>query len=257
MAKHLIMTNQVDRFDSVTEYFRANPRHAAQWGRRMTTSVRKFARHDTYLSFYIPMAYVIGSAAGHLTPLYPTHRKDVDILASHALISELRKYMVSETGYDEKKRLKEAIAKVQKAISAGQSEPPAPFRDPFVYVSDERVRTVLDGRQPEPLDVNIEGLQSVHHAAQGPGPKQEPIVKGGKGKGKKGEKGGKGGSHHQSQVKCQEKGLVRAIVHLSHRQKRRLMLGRLRWRLMQLWLNRRRLGSRWWLKEPGRAQRLK
>ena len=102
--------------------------------------------------------------------------------------------MVSETGYDEKKRLKEAIAKVQKAISAGQSEPPAPFRDPFVYVSDERVRTVLDGRQPEPLDVNIEGLQSVHHAAQGPGPKQEPIVKGGKGKGKKGEKGGKGGS---------------------------------------------------------------
>ena len=163
VAKHLIKTNQVDRFDSVTEYFRANPVHAAQWGRRMTTSVRKFARHDTYLSFYIPIA-------------------------------DLRKYMVSETGYDEKKRLREAIAKVQKAISAGQSEPPAPFRDPFVYVSDERVRTVLDGRQPEPLDVNIEGLQSVHHAAQGPGPKQEPIVKGGKGKGKKGEKGGKGGS---------------------------------------------------------------
>ena len=148
VAKHLIKTNQVDRFESVTEYFRANPRHAAQWGRRMTTSVRKFARHDTYLSFYIPMAYVIGSAAGHLTPLYPTHRKDVDILKSHALISQLRKYMVSETGYDEKKRLKEAIAKVQKAISAGQSEPPAPFRDPFVYVSDEKVRTVLDGRQP-------------------------------------------------------------------------------------------------------------
>ena len=71
------------------------------------------------------MAYVIGSAAGHLTPLYPIHRK----------------HMVSETGYDEKKRLKEAIAKVQKTISAGQSEPPAPFRDPFVYVSDERVRT--------------------------------------------------------------------------------------------------------------------
>ena len=100
---------------------------------------------------YFPMAYVIGSAAGHLTPLYPTHRKDVDILGSHALISQLRQYMVSETGYDEKKRLKEAIAKVQKAISAGQSEPPAPFRDPFVYVSDERVRTVLDGSQPEPL----------------------------------------------------------------------------------------------------------
>ena len=76
VAKHLIKTNQVDRFESVTEYFRANPRHAAQWGRRMTTSVRKFARYDTYLSFYIPLAYVIGSAAGHLTPLYPTHRKD-------------------------------------------------------------------------------------------------------------------------------------------------------------------------------------
>ena len=102
--------------------------------------------------------------------------------------------MVSETGYDEKRRLKEAIAKVQKAISAGQSEPPAPFRDPFVYVSDERVRTVIDGSQPEPLNVDIEGLQSVHHAAPGPGPKQEPVVKGGKGKGKKGEKGGKGGS---------------------------------------------------------------
>ena len=194
VAKHLIKTNQVDRFDSVTEYFRANPIHAAQWGRRMTTSVRKFARHDTYLSFYIPMAYVIGAAAGHLTPLYPTHRKDADILASHILMTDLRNYMVSATGYDEKKRLREAVAKVQKAISAGQSEPPAPFRDPFVYVSDERVRTIIDGRQPEPLDVNVEELQSVHHAAQGPGPKQEPIVKGGKGKGNKGEKGGKGGS---------------------------------------------------------------
>ena len=63
------------------------------------------------------MAYVIGAAAGHLTPLYPTHRKDVDILASHALIADLRKYLVSATGYDEKKRLREAVAKVQKAIS--------------------------------------------------------------------------------------------------------------------------------------------
>ena len=71
MAKHLIKTNQVDRF--------ANPVHAAQWGRRMTTSVRKFARHDTYLSFYIAMAYVIGAAAGHLTCMYPTHRKDAAI----------------------------------------------------------------------------------------------------------------------------------------------------------------------------------
>ena len=189
VAKHLIKTDQVDRFDSVTEYFRANPMHAAQRGRRMTTSVRKFARHDTYLSFYIPMACVIGAAAGYLTPLYPTHRKDVDILASHALIADLRRYLVSATGYDEKKRLREAVAK-----NAGQSEPPAPFRDPFVYVSDERVRTEIDGRQPEPLEVNVEELQSAHHAAQGPGPKQEPIVKGGKGKGKKGEKGGKGGS---------------------------------------------------------------
>ena len=42
--------------------------------------------------------------------------------------------------------------------------------------------------------MNVEELQSVHHAAQGPGLKPEPIVKGGKGKGKKGEKGGKGGS---------------------------------------------------------------
>ena len=50
VAKHLIKTNQIDRFESVTEYFRANPARAAQWGRRMTTSVRKFARHDTYLS---------------------------------------------------------------------------------------------------------------------------------------------------------------------------------------------------------------
>ena len=112
--------------------------------------------------------------------------------------------MVSATGYDEKKRLREAVAKVQKAINAGQSEPPAPFRDPFVYVSDERVRTIIDGRQPEPLDVNVDELQSVHHAAQGPGPKQEPIVKGGKGKGKKGEKGGKGGSHH-SQRRVRER----------------------------------------------------
>ena len=39
VAKHLIRTNQIDRFESVTEYFRANPAHAAQWGRRMTTSV--------------------------------------------------------------------------------------------------------------------------------------------------------------------------------------------------------------------------
>ena len=131
----------------------------------------------------------------------------MDILASHALIADLRRYLVSATGYDEKRRLREAVAKVQKAINAG----PAPFRDPFVYVSDERVRTVLDGRQPDPLQVNVEELQSVHHAAQGPGPKQEPIIKGGKGVVLP--------AHHQSQVKCQEKGLVRAIVHLSHRRK--------------------------------------
>ena len=109
VAKRLIKTNQVDRFESVTEYFRANPVHAAQWGRRMTTSVRKFARHDTYLSFYIPTAYVIGAAAGHLTPMYPTHRKDADILASHKLMADLRNYMVLATGYDEKRRLREAV----------------------------------------------------------------------------------------------------------------------------------------------------
>ena len=158
----------------------------------MTTSVRKFARHDTCLSFYIPMAYVIGAAAGHLTPIYPAHRKDADILASHRLMADFRNYIVSSTGYDEKKRLREAIAKVQKAIRDGRSEPPAPFRDPFVYVSDEKVRTIVDGKQPELQDVNIDELQSVHHAAQGPGPKQEPVIKGGEGKGKKGEKGGKG-----------------------------------------------------------------
>ena len=155
----------------------------------MTTSVRKFARHDTYLSFYIPMAYVISAAAGHLTPMYPTHRKDGDILASHRLMADIRNYMASSAGYDEKKRLREAIAKVQKAISAGRSEPPLPIRDPFVYVSDDKVRTVIGGEQPEPQDVNIDELLSAHHAA---GPKQEPITTGGKGK--KGEKGGKGDS---------------------------------------------------------------
>ena len=97
--------------------------------------------------------------------------------------------MVSATGYDEKRRLREAVAKVQKAINAGQSEPLAPFRDPCVYVSDDRVRTVLDGRQPDPLNVNVDELQSVHRAAQGPGPKQEPIIKGGKGRERKREEG--------------------------------------------------------------------
>ena len=126
--------------------------------------------------------------------MYPTHRKDADIPASHRLMADIRKYMVSSTGYDEKKRLREAIAKVQKAINDGRSEPPVPFRDPLVSVSDERVRTVVDGKRPEPQDVNIDELQSVHHAAQGPGPKQEPVIKGGKGKGEKGEKGGKGDS---------------------------------------------------------------
>ena len=58
--------------------------------------------------------------------------------------------------------------------------------------------------------MNIEGL-----AAQGPGPKQEPIVKG-----KRAARAAVLPAHHQSQVKC--KGLVRAVVHLSHRQKRRL-----------------------------------
>ena len=194
VAKHLIKTDQIDRFESVTDYFRANPAHAAQWGRRMTTSVRKFARHDTYLSFYIPMAYVIGAAAGHLTPMYPTHRDDVEILASHRLMSDLRNYLVSSTGYDEKKRLREAVAKAQKAISAGQSEPPAPFRDPSVDGSGAD-RSWYSA--PEPVDVNIEELQSVHHVAP-------PVTKGGKGKGKKGEKGGKGDSSSDPQPKSGE-----------------------------------------------------
>ena len=45
-------------------------------------------------------------------------------MASHRLMANIRPFMVSSAGYDEKKRLKEAIAKVQKAISEGQSEPP-------------------------------------------------------------------------------------------------------------------------------------
>ena len=83
--------------------------------------------------------------------------------------------MVSSAGYDEKKRLKEAIVKVQKAISEGRSDAPVPIRDPFVYVSDEKVRTVIGGKQPEPQDVNIDELQSAHLVAKGPGPKQEPV----------------------------------------------------------------------------------
>ena len=51
-------------------------------------------------------------AAGHLTPMYPTHRKDDYILASHRLMANIKSFMVSSAGYDEKKRLKEAIAKV-------------------------------------------------------------------------------------------------------------------------------------------------
>lgn len=80
-------------------------------------------RHDTYLSFYIPMVYVIGAAAGHLTPLYPLCRKDEDILASHRLMSKIRSFVASSTGYDEKKRLKEAIAKV-----IGSSRSPTEIR---------------------------------------------------------------------------------------------------------------------------------
>ena len=52
--------------------------------------------------------------------------------------------------------------------------------------------------------MNIDELQSVHHAAQGPGPKQEPVIKGGKGKGKKGEKGGKGDSPSDPRPKSGE-----------------------------------------------------
>ena len=53
--------------------------------------------------------------------MYPTHRKDADILASHRLMADIRNYMVSSAGYDEKDRLREAIAKAQKAINDGQS----------------------------------------------------------------------------------------------------------------------------------------
>ena len=136
--------------------------------------------------------------------MYPTHRKDPDILASHRLMSDFRNYLVSVARYDETKRLQEAIAKVQKAINAGQSEPPVPVRDPFIYVADERVKAVLGGKQPEPVNVDINELQSVHHAAPGPGPKQEPIIKGGKGEGRKGEKGGKGDSPAGPQTRSDE-----------------------------------------------------
>ena len=92
--------------------------------------------------------------------------------------------------------------------------------------------------------MNVDELQSVHHAAQGPGPKQEPIVKGGKGKGKKGEKGGKGGGPSGPPPKSGEKGSGKGEAPPFRRQKQRLMLGRLRWRLIHLRLNQRRLGSR-------------
>ena len=71
----------------------------------MTTCVRKFARHDTYPMCQTPQR--------HLTPMYPTHRKDEDILASHRLMATIRSFMVSSAGYDKKKRLKE-----------GRSDPP-------------------------------------------------------------------------------------------------------------------------------------
>ena len=196
------------------------------------------------------MAYVIGAAAGHLTPMYPTHRKDADILASHKLMADLRNYMVSATGYDEKRRLREAVAKVQKAINAGQSEPPAPFRDPFVYVSDDRVRTVLDGRQPEPLNVNVDELQSASRCIM-----LHRVLVQSRSRSSRAEKE-KGRrvkrvvraivlpTHNQSQAMCQEKGLARAITLPLRRRKPRLTLGRLQWRLIHLWLNRRRQGAR-------------
>ena len=109
-------------------------------------------------------------------------------------MADIRNHMASSAGYDEKKRLREAIAKVQKAISKGRSEPPPPIRDPFVCVSGDKATFI--------------GSESVHHAAQSPGPKQEPVVKGGKGKGKKGEKGGRAivlPTLGRSQVKCQER----------------------------------------------------
>ena len=109
----------------------------------MTTSVGKFARHDTNLSFLHPDG--LCAAAGHLTPTYPTHRKDKDILASHRLMANIRSFMVSSAGYDKKKRLKEASRRLVRA-----NRSPVPIHDPFVYVSDEKVRTVIGGKQPEP-----------------------------------------------------------------------------------------------------------
>ena len=106
---------------------------------------------------------------------------------------------------------------------------------------------VLDGRQPEPLNVNIDELQSVHHAAQGPGPKQEPMVKGGKGKGKKGEKGGKGDSPSDPQPKSSDasgKGSGKGDSPAVPKAKAKANAGPAQWRLIHLWLNRRRLGLR-------------
>ena len=122
----------------------------------------------------------------------------MDILASHAGGSQ------ELHGLGDGVRREEKIEGGSSQSAEGNQEPPAPFRDQFVYVSDDRVRTVLDGRQPEPLSVNVDELQSAHHAAQGPGPKQEPIIKGGKGKGKKGEKGGKGDSLSDPQPKSSD-----------------------------------------------------
>ena len=73
----------------------------------------------------------------------------------------------------------------------------------------------------------------------------------------RGEKGGKGDSptHDRSQVRYREKDLARAIALPFRKQRARLMLGRLRWKLIHLRLNRRNLGSRSRLKELGQVQR--
>ena len=89
-----------------------------------------------------------------------------------------------------------------------------------------------------------EGLQSVHHAAQGPGPKQEPITKGGKGKGKKGEKGGSPSGPPPKSGEVPGKGSGKGDSPSVPQAKAKADAGRLRWTFMQLRLNRRRLGSR-------------
>ena len=82
--------------------------------------------------------------------------------------------------------------------------------------------------------MNVDELQSAHHAAQGPGPKQEPIIKGGKGKGKKGGKGDSPSNPPPKSSEASGKGPGKGDSLAFRRRKPRPTLGRLRWRLMHL-----------------------